>query len=117
MSRPIVVVICSVAALALAVVPSMSVAEGCGDGSCEASTYGQGGEASGGSAQGGYDLHPTIFHPGSFSNAGNSSAGRVNITSEGTLSGTNTGGSFKGEATCFRGDPEPVVPQKREANP
>src|SRR5215203_2232156 len=93
-------------AASLLLIPSVSVAGGCGDGQCSVGAFGQGGTSSDGKAEGFYDKHPsTRFLGSTYTNSGNSDAGRLNISGGvGTTSGTFRQDSVRGRSTGIFGD-------------
>ena len=77
----------------------------CGTGECYVGTFGQGGVSSEGKAQGEHIVHPSLYFPGeTYSNSGNDNAGRLAVSSEGSLQGTDRDGTMRGHATGFLGD-------------
>jgi len=89
---------------ALALGTSFAQAQ-CGGDTCSVGALGTGGEMSGGSAQGFRFEVPSTRFPGStVSNVGNNDSGRLNISGQGTASGTFRKGIQRGHATGIIGD-------------
>lgn len=77
----------------------------CGTGDCAVGTFGQGGIASDGKAQGEHIVRPSTLYPGeTYFNTGNSDAGRIAVSNQGTLQGTVRDDTMRGHATGFFGD-------------
>jgi hypothetical protein len=77
----------------------------CGDGACAVGGVGTGGVSSGGNAQGFHLQFPSTRFPGeTFSNVGNSDAGRLNVTNQGSYMGTLRDDIFRGRTSGIFGD-------------
>src|SRR5262245_2879024 len=80
--------ICTAAALAVAIVPVIAIAGGCGDGDCSVGALGQGGVASGGAAQGSHFVGEE--HGDTIRNSGTFTSGHLIVTTpneSGSISG------------------------------
>ncbi len=93
------IVLCLVFALAL--VPSLGDAS-CGAGNCAVGGIGTGGDASGGKAQGSH--FEEQIPEGTLSNSGNASAGRLEIGSLGSISGTLRDDTARGHGSGIFGE-------------
>ena len=92
-------------AVALAFIPSLAAAGGCGDGSCSVGHFGQGGDSSDGKAQGTLTRQPSTDFPGeTLTEAGNESSGHIDVSNQGKFSGTLQDGTFRGHTTGIFGN-------------
>jgi hypothetical protein len=77
----------------------------CGTGDCAVAAFGQGGIASDGKAQGAHIERPSTLYPGeTYFNTGNNYAGRIAVSNEGTIQGTERDGLMRGHTSGVFGD-------------
>ena len=77
----------------------------CGTGDCAVAAFGQGGTASDGKAQGAHIERPSTLYPGeTYFNTGNNYAGRIAVSNQGTIQGTERDGIARGHTSGVFGD-------------
>lgn len=97
-----------VAATLLATTSAMAA---CGTGECAVGTFGQGGTASDGKAQGEHIVRPSTLYPGeTYFNTGNSFAGRIEVSNQGSIQGMVRDDITHGHTTGVFGDASGQIP-------